>query len=216
MFRFLNELAGIAMAWRSPFGANESQGSPAPRNGPPEQTVRGIGTCCQVLPPSDEVAETIFWKGPWIQAATIFFGFTGFTTTQDSAASLMVPGPGPAMPSSQVPTALGRDSSISGPSVAAGAFDTEPTRLASVTPARPTPNFLSAARRVTDWARLLVSSSNWLFIHFLSFGCCGEVAASIGVEAEISLCIPKEICVRTRRAGDVGVGAFSGGSGLQA
>src|SRR5262245_35313296 len=33
---------------------------------------------------------------------------------------------------------------------------------------RPTPNFFSAARRVTDWAMLLVSSSNLLFILFLS------------------------------------------------
>src|SRR6185369_9391088 len=35
---------------------------------------------------------------------------------------------------------------------------------ASTMPARPTPNFFSAARRVPDWARLLVSSSNLLFI----------------------------------------------------
>src|SRR6266536_6607361 len=41
--------------------------------------------------------------------------------------------------------------------------------LASVNPARPTPNFISAARRVTDWARLFVSSSNLLFIALLSF-----------------------------------------------
>src|SRR5216117_3983942 len=41
--------------------------------------------------------------------------------------------------------------------------------LANAMPARPTPNFFSAARRVTDWARLLVSSSNWLFILFPSF-----------------------------------------------
>ena len=33
-------------------------------------------------------------------------------------------------------------------------------------PARPTPSFFSAARRVTDWAMPLVSSSNWLFIFF--------------------------------------------------
>src|SRR5438552_489254 len=31
-------------------------------------------------------------------------------------------------------------------------------------PASPTPNFFSAARRVADWARLLVSSSNLLFM----------------------------------------------------
>src|SRR5262245_54954320 len=38
---------------------------------------------------------------------------------------------------------------------------------ASITPARPMPNFFSAPRRVTDWARLLVSSSNLSFITFL-------------------------------------------------
>src|SRR5438874_4632622 len=43
---------------------------------------------------------------------------------------------------------------------------------ASAMTARPTPNFFSAARRVTDWAMLLVSSSNWLFMFFLSsFDC---------------------------------------------
>src|SRR5262249_54104574 len=36
-------------------------------------------------------------------------------------------------------------------------------------PANPTPNFFSAARRVTDWAMPLVSSSNWFFILFLGF-----------------------------------------------
>lgn len=35
---------------------------------------------------------------------------------------------------------------------------------ASAIPAMPTPNFLSAARRVTDWAMLFVNSSNLLFI----------------------------------------------------
>jgi hypothetical protein len=39
-------------------------------------------------------------------------------------------------------------------------------KQASAMPARPTPNFFSAARRVTDWARLFVSSSNLLFIFF--------------------------------------------------
>src|SRR5216117_2767730 len=43
---------------------------------------------------------------------------------------------------------------------------------ASAMPARPTPNFFSAARRVTDWARFLVISSNWLFMFFLSFWFC--------------------------------------------
>src|SRR5437867_5581301 len=42
-------------------------------------------------------------------------------------------------------------------------------KQASAMPARPRPNFFSAARRVTDWARLFVSSSNLLFILFLSF-----------------------------------------------
>src|SRR5205807_7833643 len=43
------------------------------------------------------------------------------------------------------------------------------SRFGSTMPARPTPNFFSAARRVTDWARPLVSSSNLLFMFFLSF-----------------------------------------------
>jgi len=37
-------------------------------------------------------------------------------------------------------------------------------RQAKAMPARPRPNFFNAPRRVTDWARLLVSSSNLLFI----------------------------------------------------
>src|SRR5262245_65496357 len=37
---------------------------------------------------------------------------------------------------------------------------------ASAMPARPRLNFFNAARRVTDWARLLVSSSNLLFMLF--------------------------------------------------
>src|SRR6185295_18985192 len=45
---------------------------------------------------------------------------------------------------------------------------------ASAIPARPRPNLFSAARRVTDWARPLASSSNWLFITFLSFGICSR------------------------------------------
>jgi len=46
-------------------------------------------------------------------------------------------------------------------------------KQASAIPARPTPNFFSAARRVTDWARFLVSSSNFWFITILTFwvGC---------------------------------------------
>src|SRR5262245_21396300 len=41
---------------------------------------------------------------------------------------------------------------------------------ASEMPARLTPNFFSAPRRVTDWARPLASSSNLSFITFLRFG----------------------------------------------
>jgi hypothetical protein len=39
-------------------------------------------------------------------------------------------------------------------------------------PARPTPNLLSAPRRVVDWAMLLVSSSNLVFMFFLRFEFC--------------------------------------------
>src|SRR5436309_12144403 len=42
-------------------------------------------------------------------------------------------------------------------------------REASSTPASPTPNRRSACRRVADWARFLASSSNLLFIPFLTF-----------------------------------------------
>jgi hypothetical protein len=42
---------------------------------------------------------------------------------------------------------------------------------ASAMPARPIPNFFSAARRVTDWAMFFVSSSNLLFIAFLFVVC---------------------------------------------
>src|SRR6266446_3176085 len=44
---------------------------------------------------------------------------------------------------------------------------------AGAMPVRSTPNFLSAARRVTDWAIALVSSSNLVFILFLSFWLLG-------------------------------------------
>ena len=53
-------------------------------------------------------------------------------------------------------------------------------KQASAMPARPRLNFFSAARRVADWARLLVSSSNWLFIAFLSFGLLLFVLSSHG------------------------------------
>jgi hypothetical protein len=36
-------------------------------------------------------------------------------------------------------------------------------------PAKPTPNFFSACRRVVDWANPLASSSNLLFMLFLLF-----------------------------------------------
>src|SRR2546428_592142 len=81
----------------------------------------------------------------------------------------MVPGPGPLMPLSQVPTALGRESSISGPSDEARPTVGSVSNVAIGTPARPTPNFFNAARRVTDWAICFVSSSNWLLMFFLSF-----------------------------------------------
>jgi hypothetical protein len=42
-------------------------------------------------------------------------------------------------------------------------------KQANAIPARPTPNFLNACRRVTDWAICLVSSSNLLFMVLLSF-----------------------------------------------
>src|SRR6516225_1534576 len=41
-------------------------------------------------------------------------------------------------------------------------------KQASAMPARPTPNFFSACRRVADWANPLANSSNLLFI-FLAF-----------------------------------------------
>ena len=97
----------------------------------------------------------------------MFFGLTGFAATNGSKASSSVQFPGRLTKlSSQVPTALGRESSISGPRVAADAgIAIQP---ASVMPARPMQNFFSAARRVTDCAKPLVSSSNWVFIVFLS------------------------------------------------
>src|SRR5258708_6529759 len=76
-------------AYRSPFGANESHGSPAPMSDPPEQTVNGMGTCCQVLPPSSETPEMTSWIGPHIQEATLLFGFTEFTAMDGALATLM-------------------------------------------------------------------------------------------------------------------------------
>src|SRR5947209_17043013 len=112
-----------------------------------------------------------FWTGPKIHEATTLFGFTGFTAMAGSVASLRVKVPGNRNPSSQLPTGLGCESSTSGPSweFCAAAVNAQP-KQASAMPARPTPNFFSAARRVTDWARLLVTSSNLSFLLFLSFG----------------------------------------------
>jgi hypothetical protein len=42
-------------------------------------------------------------------------------------------------------------------------------KQASTIPASPTPNFLNASRRVTDWANPLASSSNLLFMTFFVF-----------------------------------------------
>src|ERR1051326_1979148 len=52
--------------------------------------------------------------------------------------------------------------------LAASALFASP-KQASAMPASPSPNFFKAPRRVTDWARLFVSSSNLLFMFFLSF-----------------------------------------------
>src|SRR6266566_3520031 len=58
---------------------------------------------------------------------------------------------------------------VDGPSSAPAGERLMVRKQASAAPARLTPNFFSAPRRVTDWARLLVSSSDLLFIFFLSF-----------------------------------------------
>src|SRR6266566_5938166 len=62
---------------------------------------------------------------------------------------------------------------VDGPSSAPAGERLMVRKQASTAPARLTLNFFSAARRVTDWAMLLVSSSNWLFIFFLSFSLLG-------------------------------------------
>src|SRR5438270_152741 len=106
--------------------------------------------------------------GPRVHVATTLLGLRGFTVTYGSKVSLSVI-PGILNPSSQVPTGLGWESSISGPSVEANVAVGLAPRQARAMAARPALNLLSAARRVTDWARLFVSSSNWLFMLFLSF-----------------------------------------------
>jgi hypothetical protein len=47
-------------------------------------------------------------------------------------------------------------------------------KQANAMPASPTPNFFNAARRVTDWAMLLVNSSNLLFMVSLSRRGCQD------------------------------------------
>src|SRR6266566_4070899 len=59
---------------------------------------------------------------------------------------------------------------VDGPSSAPAGERLMVRKQASTAPARLTLNFFSAARRVTDWAMLLVSSSNWWFITILTFG----------------------------------------------
>src|SRR5262245_21094272 len=65
-------------------------------------------------------------------------------------------------------------------------------------PARPTPNLFSNARRVTDWARFLVSSSNCWFIVFLS-------------GARVSLLTTANIAGAEREAASVTVAAVAAG-----
>src|SRR2546428_6769703 len=100
-----------------PLGAKESHGSPAPKNCPPAHVVSGTGTCCHVLPPSNDAAAMMSWKGPWIQAATMLLGSTGFTATEASSA-WSTDKPPPPNPTSNVPTPLDRDSSITDPTAA--------------------------------------------------------------------------------------------------
>src|SRR2546425_12633776 len=131
-----------------PLGAKESHTSPATKNCPPAHVVSGTGTRCHVWPPSNEAAATMFWKGPWIQAATMLLGSTGFTATEGSSASSMGQAP-LANPSSQVPTALGRDNSTSEPALwAATAASALGTRgaVGVLRSAQPPP---SAAARTT-------------------------------------------------------------------
>src|SRR6266481_2835708 len=96
-----------------PLGAKESHGSPAPKNCPPAHVVSGTGTCCHVLPPSNETAAMMSWKGPWIQAATMLLGWTGFTATKGSSVWSVGQVPNRLKPSLQLPTAFGRESSMS-------------------------------------------------------------------------------------------------------
>ena len=91
-----------------------------------------------------------FWKSPPIHAATMLFWWTGLTAMNGSAASLSVMVPGGRKPLLQPANGLGCDSSTSGPSVAAVTRNGDLSEHASAMPARTTPNFFSAQRRVTD------------------------------------------------------------------
>src|SRR5262249_8654684 len=133
-----------AMTYTSPLGAKQILVSDAPRKGPPEQTVNGTGICCQLRPASRDTAAMMFCKRPCVQTATMFLGLTGFTAINDSKASSSVkevPGKVTKL-SSQAPTALGRDSSISGPRVVAGAANAHSTAVPA--PRRPSFNLLSS------------------------------------------------------------------------
>ena len=55
-------------------------------------------------------------------------------------------------------------------------------KQASATPLRARPNFFSACRRVTDWANPLASSSNMLFMTFLSICCLLFVLFNCGFD----------------------------------
>src|ERR1044071_80360 len=81
-------------------------------------------------------------------------------------------------------------------------------KQASAIPASPTPNFFSAPRRVTDWARPFVSSSNLLFILFLLFWLVirtppADPLSSIGFKPEKLLRLGDRTGERAGRAGKV-------------
>src|SRR5438876_3904849 len=80
------------------------------------------------------------------------------------------------MSAAAVKTAPGTSSMVKAGAPAFAGFASP--KHASARPAKPTPNFFRAAWRVTDWATLLVSSSNLLFIKFLLvqviFANCGS------------------------------------------
>src|SRR5690242_2422589 len=97
----------------------------------------------------------------------MFLGSTGLTAmngSKESSSPMELPGKVTKL-SSQVPTALGRESATSGLSVAA----LHPMVTASnrVRLAQPGLHFLGAPRRVADGVMFLMSSSNGWFIVFL-------------------------------------------------